>query len=107
MNLLELMKTIDRIDLAKYGTCIKKNLDYSTSKRAHANFEEQAALCKLLNVDVKSPLGCIEFMILWKLRRRFKLKRAGGTPENESLFDNTVDEEVYNDLYLTYEEVEP
>ena len=102
MKLFELITAIDCVNLSKREICLKKNKDYSVDENAHANFEELAALCKLMKVDVSTPLGCIEFFVLHKLRRLLKLKRAGITPENESLFDTVIDTEVYQDLYLTY-----
>jgi len=102
MKLFELIKIINLVNRTKYKICLKKNKDYSVDENAHKNFEELAALCKLMKVDVSIPLGCMEFLILFKLRRLFKLKRAGTIPENESLFDTVVDIEVYQDLYLTY-----
>ena len=104
MRLLELIKIINLVNRTKHEICLKKNKDYSVDENAHKNFEELAAICKLMKVDVSTPLGCMEFFILHKLRRLFKLKRAGITPENESLFDTVIDTEVYQDLYLTYGE---
>ena len=104
MKLLKLIKSIECVNRAKRLICVKKNKDYSRDDNAHKNFEELAAICKLMKVDVSAPLGCMEFLILFKLRRLFKLKRAGTIPENESLFDTVVDIEVYQDLYLTYGE---
>ena len=102
MKLLELIKTINLVNRTKYKICLKKNKDYSIDENAHKNFEELAVLCKLMKVDVSTPLGCMEFFILHKLRRLFRLKRAGIPPENETLFDTIIDIEVYQDLYLTY-----
>jgi len=93
-----------------FDTCIEllisKNADYSNNDDVHSNFKELAQLCRDLNVDVSTPVGCIQFMILMKTHRQFKLIREGKKPENESLQDTCTDKLNYEILLETLLEEE-
>jgi hypothetical protein len=74
---------------------IKKNADYSENADVHSNFKEMAQLCGWLGVDVSKPEGCVQFFVLVKIHRLFKLIREGKTPQNEGLHDSCVDQINY------------
>ena len=99
-----LLEFVERVNERKQEICAAKNIDYSEVTDTHKNFHVVSGICKLLDVDVRKPLGAVEFMIIWKIHRLFKLKNSGKTPENESLFDTNVDTQVYEDLLMTIEE---
>ena len=80
---------------------IRKNADYSKDADVHSNFREIAELCTFFDIDVRTPVGCIQFFILMKLHRQFKLIREGKTPSNESLGDTSVDKINYEILLET------
>jgi len=91
MKLEDLIKHT-ALTLEKCGALlIKKNADYSENADVHSNFKEMAQLCTDLDVDVSKPEGCLEFLILWKIRRLFKLIRDGKAPQNETLSDSYLD----------------
>lgn len=104
MNLTELTALIKKIGTTMEELCQKKNDDYSRDTDVHSNFKEVSLLCRMLNIDVHTPKGCIEFFIVVKLHRLFKLSRANKPPSNESLIDTIVDSGVYQVLLATYEE---
>ncbi len=103
-SLADLMAYGRRVSLEKEKLIISKNADYSEEVDAHGNFRTVSELCASLNVDVQTPAGVVEFMILWKIHRLVKLKNEGKEPENESLFDNNVDIQNYLDLLVTIED---
>ena len=107
MNLTDLVEHCAST-LEKCGSLlVRKNSDYSQDADVHSNFREIAELCKWLKVDVTKPEGCIQFLILWKIHRLFKLIREGKTPKNEGLGDSFVDEINYLLLLDTYLSSEP
>ena len=77
---------------------IRKNSDYSKDADVHSNFTELAGLCTFFDIDVRTPVGCLQFFILMKTHRQFKLIRDGKTPSNESLLDTSVDKINYEIL---------
>ena len=101
MNLKQLLGYTKWVNREREKKIVSKNADYSEEIDAHKNFRTVASLCKTLDVNVKKPSGVVEFMILWKIHRLFKLKNEGKEPENESLFDNNVDIQNYLDLLVT------
>ena len=105
MELKELSKLVSKITQRIELLAVKKNKDYSHDSDVHSNFLEVSALCNLLLVDVGTPQGCIQYEIVKKIHGMFKLVRDAKTPENESLFDNTVDINVYIALLLGLNEV--
>ena len=104
MKLKELNEQIKKSNRASEELAIKKNKDYSKDDDVHANFHRVARLCETLDVDVRTPVGVMQFMILWKIQRLFKLTKEGALPENESLFDTVVDINVYDALLVGYKE---
>lgn len=106
MNLNNLSKLVSRINQRVELLAVKKNKDYSHDSDVHSNFLGVSALCDLLLVDVTTPTGCIQYEIVKKIHRLFKLIREGKTPENESLFDNAADTDVYIALLLGLNESE-
>jgi len=104
MNLDDFRLYLGQICHDMQRIAINKNKDYSIATKTHQNFEEMAELCKIFKVDVTTPEGCIEFQIIWKIRRLFKLKREGRKPTNESLQNNVVDANVYIALLAGYDE---
>ena len=104
MNIIKLHDFVSKVNMRKKALILAKNKDYSEETDAHKNFRRVAELCATLNVDVSTPEGVAEFMILWKIHRLFKLKNEGKEPENESLFDNDVDIQNYLDLLVTIDD---
>jgi len=104
MNIKQLLEYSKRANREKERVIVSKNHDYSEDVDAHKNFRTVAGLCKILDVSVQEPHGVVQFMILWKIHRLFKLKNEGKEPENESLFDNNVDIQNYLDLLVTIDE---
>jgi len=100
VNLDQLAELVNRVGFRKKELAVKKNGDYSNAEDVHTNFKTVAELCRLLGVDVTTPEGCLEYMVLHKIHRLFKLINSGKKPDNESLFDNNVDTQVYLDLLL-------
>lgn len=76
----------------------KKRKDYARDADCLSNFKEMAALCRILDIDVRTPFGVATFMELHKLHRKWKIYREGGTAENESLADSIDDQQNYIDL---------
>ena len=106
MNLKNLSKLVSKITQRVELLAVKKNKDYSTDDDVHTNFKEVTFLCNLLRVDRSTPHGAIQYEIVKKIHRIFKLVNEGQTPENESLFDNAVDLNVYIALLLGLNESE-
>lgn len=104
MNLDELNEQLKKSNRASEELAIKKNKDYSKDDDVHANFHRVARLCEVLGVDVRTPQGVMQFMVLWKVQRLFKLTKEGTLPRNEPLFDTGVDINVYNNLLIGYKE---
>ncbi len=104
MKLPRLNELIKSINLTSEKLAIKKNKDYSKDDDVHANFHRVARLCEALDVDVRTPKGVMQFMILWKVQRLFKLTKEGAVPCNESLSDTGVDINVYDALLIGYKE---
>ena len=102
MNIEDMGRLVDEINKQKAKLVASKNGDYSYSRDVHNNFRCLASLCKTLKVDVTTPEGCMEYMILHKIHRLFKLINDGTKPNHESLFDNGVDGEVYMDLLVGF-----
>ena len=102
MNLYQLVHLVKDINGTAEDLCKRKNKDYSRDDDVHANFHQLAALCIILGVDVSTPRGCIQYSILLKVQRIFKLVNAGGIPANESLHDSAVDLNVYLALLIGY-----
>ena len=102
MNIEDMEGLVGQINKQKSALVSSKNKDYSYGTDVHANFKCLAELCKTLKVDVTTPEGCMEYMILHKIHRLFKLINDGTEPNHESIFDNGVDEEVYMDLLIGY-----
>ena len=102
MNIEDMGRLVDEVNKQKSALVSSKNKDYSYSSDVHANFRCLAELCKALKVDVTTPEGCMEYMVLHKIHRLFKLINDGTEPNHESIFDNGVDEEVYMDLLIGY-----
>ena len=102
MIIEEMSLLTDEVNAQKSKLVSSKNKDYSYGTDVHANFKRLAELCKTLNVDVTTPEGCMEYMVLHKIHRLFKLINDGTEPNHESIFDNGVDEEVYMDLLIGY-----
>ena len=102
MNIETMSELVEQINTQKAKLVSSKNKDYSYGHDVHANFKCLAELCKTLKVDVTTPEGCMEYMILHKIHRLFKLINDGTEPNHESIFDNGVDEEVYMDLLIGY-----
>ena len=100
MNLTQLDSLLEDLGKRARDICGKKNADYSKDDDVHVNFKRVAELCKVLEVDVSTPRGCIQFHILHKIHRLFKLVNEGRTPENESVADNSIDIFVYKALLL-------
>ena len=100
MNLTELDSLLEKQGKRARELCVKKNADYSKDDDVHVNFKTVAQLCKVLEVDVSTPRGCIQFHILHKIHRLFKLINEGRTPENESVADTVLDEFVYSALLI-------
>lgn len=103
MELEDLTKFQRKTNNLKEELCRAKNADYSKADDVHNNFRTVAKLCDVLNVDARTPEGALEYLILHKIHRLFKLKREGKAPENESLFQNNVDLQNFEDLYVTLE----
>jgi len=106
MNLNNLSKLVSKINQRVELLAVKKNKDYSMDSDVHTNFIDVSVLCNLLLVDVGTPQGCIQYEIVKKIHRVFKLIREGKTPANESLLDNAVDINVYIALLLGLNEEE-
>ena len=102
MNLEDMACLVDEVNAQKSKLVSSKNKDYSYSNDVHANFKRLAELCKTLKVDVTTPEGCMEYMILHKIHRLFKLVNDETEPNHESIFDNGVDMQVYGDLLIGY-----
>lgn len=102
MNIEEMGLLVDEVNRQKARLVSSKNKDYSYGSDVHANFRCLAELCKTLKVDVTTPEGCMEYMILHKIHRLFKLINDGTEPNHESIFDNGVDGEVYTDLLVGF-----
>ena len=102
MIIEEMSQLTDEINAQKAKLVSSKNKDYSYGNDVHANFKRLAEICKALKVDVTTPEGCMEYMILHKIHRLFKLVNDGTEPNHESLFDNGVDMQVYTDLLIGY-----
>ena len=102
MIIEEMSQLTDEVNAQKSKLVSSKNKDYSYGTDVHANFKCLAELCKALKVDVTTPEGCMEYMVLHKIHRLFKLINDGTEPNHESIFDNGVDEEVYMDLLIGY-----
>jgi len=100
MELEALAELIKKINQRKAEIATKKNKDYSYRTDVHSNFHTVAAICKLLGIDVSTPQGCIQYLVIHKIHRLFKLINSGADPENESLLDNAIDTEVYLDLLI-------
>lgn len=103
MKLWELEKQLKNMNAVSEITATQKNKDYSRDDDVHANFHRVARLCDTLDVDVRKPQGVMQFMILWKVQRLFKLTKEGAIPCNEPLFDTVVDINVYNALLIGYD----
>ena len=69
-------------------------------ENVHLNFDVIATICKLLNVDVKTPEGCAFYNKLMKVQREANLLFSGKEPQNEALVDTILDLANYNDLEL-------
>ena len=67
----------------------KKNHDYA-DEDALSNFKRIAVICKYWGIDVTTPDGCADYLVVLKLDRYFNLKRQRKTPDNESLEDTFV-----------------
>jgi hypothetical protein len=78
----------------------KKGHDYANLENVHLNFDTLASICRLLDVDVKTPQGCAFFDKLMKVQREANLLFSGKTPSNEALIDTILDLANYNDLEL-------
>jgi len=102
MNLKDMEGLVDRVNKQKSALVSSKNKDYSYGNDVHANFKRVAKICETLKVDVTKPEGCMEYEIVKKVCRLFKLINDGTEPNHESIFDNGVDEEVYMDLLVGY-----
>ena len=102
MIIKEMSQLTDEINAQKAKLVSSKNKDYSYGNDVHANFKRVAKICETLKVDVTKPEGCMEYEIVKKVCRLFKLINDGTEPNHESIFDNGVDEEVYMDLLVGY-----
>ena len=105
MKLQELNEQLKKSNRASEELAIKKNKDYSKDDDVHANFHRVARLCEILDVDARTPKGVMQFMILWKIQRLFKLTKEGTVPCNEPLFDTVVDINVYDNLLIGFKEI--
>jgi len=101
MRLRNLLKFSDQIHQEARDLMAKKNKDYSNDDSVHDNFMVQSLLCSILGVDIGTHMGAIEFLILFKIHRLFKMAQSDGKPANESVKDTVVDLHNYIDLLLT------
>jgi len=101
MQLKHLLEFSERIHKKAMGLMSKKNKDYSEEESVHDNFRAQSLLCYILDVEAGTLSGAIEFLILFKIHRLFRLINNGETPENETLEDTVVDLHNYIDLLHT------
>ena len=101
MNLIQLLTHSSNLNLLARSLLDKKNKDYSKEDDVHANFRRVAKLCELLEVDVSKPHGVLQFMILWKIQRWFRVINSGLPPVNENHENAAVDLHNYEDLLYT------
>jgi len=101
MNLNTLLTHSSTNNLHARSLLDKKNQDYSEDTDVHANFRRVAQLCNTLDVDVTKPAGVLQFMILWKIQRWFRIINSGKNPTNEGYSDTAVDLENYITLLYT------
>jgi len=80
----------------------KKNQDYSHDDDVHSNFKEMASICRAFKVDVTCPEGVMQYHVLHKIHRLFKLINESKEPANESIKDSVIDEQNYMTLLTTY-----
>jgi hypothetical protein len=98
MNIEEALELEEKLFKFRMEIRKKKGHDYANDSNVHENFDELAAICKLLNVDVKTPYGCAFYSKLEKLQREANLLFGGKTPLNEAILDTLLDLANYNDL---------
>jgi len=67
----------------------RKNHDYA-DEDALSNFKRIAAICKFWGIDVTTPDGCADYLVVLKLDRYFNLKRQKKIPDNEPIEDTFV-----------------
>ena len=101
MNLSTLLTHSSTNNLHARSLLDKKNQDYSEENDVHVNFKLVADLCRLLNVDASEPEGALQFMILWKIQRWFRIINSGKNPANEGYKETAVDLENYITLLYT------
>jgi hypothetical protein len=99
MNIDEAIALQERLHKQKMEIRRKKGHDYA-DENIHKNFDALATICKLLDVDVKTPYGCAMYMKILKLQREANLIFGGKKPANEAIIDTLLDESNYNDLEL-------
>jgi hypothetical protein len=98
MNLNDLIQ-LCACNLQECGQILmKKNADYSHNADVHSNFKDMAELCRILHINVAKPEGCMEYEIIKKIHRLFKLINDGKPPENETLHDSFIDTQGYQTL---------
>jgi hypothetical protein len=98
MNLDDFGKDIKEMHKAVESILVSKNKDYSHSVDVHSNFTTTAQLCKLFKVDVTTPEGCMQYELIKKIYRMFKLINESVDPNHESLWDNSMDCHAYQYL---------
>lgn len=102
MNLKQLLTVSSANNMEARSLLDKKNQDYSHNSDVHSNFKEMAQICTDFRVDITRPEGIIEYHVLHKIHRIFKLINSADEPSNESVKDSAVDLENYMTLLYTY-----
>jgi len=100
MRIENLLLISDEINKKARELLVAKNTDYAFSNDVYYNFNTLTELCKIFDIDVKTPIGVIKFFILHKLVRLMKLAGGNTRPKNESLIDTDVDLRNYMDLLI-------
>jgi len=78
----------------------RKRFDYTSGKDCLQNFKDVAKICKIMQIDVRNPIGVAIFFEIHKLYRKWNLILRTAAPKNESLMDNIDDQQNYIDLGL-------
>jgi len=102
MKLNQLLTHSSTNNLLARSLLDKKNQDYSHDDDVHSNFKEMAKICADFGVDITRPEGIIEYHVLHKIHRIFKLINSADEPSNEPVKDSVVDLENYMTLLYTY-----
>ena len=69
---------------------LSKSHDYATEDML-SNFKRISGAAKILNIDIRTPIGYALFMCLLKLDRINNLITSNKTPANESVRDSFMD----------------